>query len=101
VESNSLVITGTITESGELRSTPGGVPFRSFLLEHRSRQLEADYPREAFCRIKVNVRGEALQSAVSNWDVGSRVKVQGFLARPGVKDETGSRLVLHAQEVLF
>ncbi|PCJ42481.1 MAG: primosomal replication protein N [Moraxellaceae bacterium] len=99
MESNQLVISGVILELEKLRVTPGGVPIRTLLLEHRSRQVEVETPREVFCRIKVAIRGPQLQSLVDQLQVGSRVTVTGFLARSGYKDEDGIRLNLHAQHI--
>ncbi len=99
MENNQLVISGVVLELEAIRVTPGGVPIRTLLLEHRSRQVEVDIPREVFCRIKVEVRGPELQSLLETLQVGSRVTVTGFLARSGYKDEDGIRLTLHAQYI--
>ena len=99
MESNQLVISGVILELNTLRITPGGVPMRSLLLEHRSRQVEVGTPREVFCRIKVEIRGPELQSLVETLQIGHRITVTGFLARSGYKDEDGIRLSLHAQHI--
>ena len=99
MESNQLVISGVVLELGQLRITPGGVPIRILLLEHRSRQVEVGIPREVFCRIKVEVRGPKLQLFLDTLQVGSRITVTGFLARSGYKDEDGIRLSLHAQHI--
>ena len=99
MENNQLVISGVVLELETLRVTPGGVPIRTLLLEHRSRQVEVDIPREVFCRIKVAIRGPELQSLIETLQVGSRITVTGFLARSGYKDEDGTRLTLHAQHI--
>jgi len=99
VESNQLVISGVVLELQALRVTPGGVPIRTLLLEHRSRQVEVGTPREVFCRIKVEIRGPDLQAVIESLQVGSRITVTGFLARSGYKDDEGIRLNLHAQHI--
>lgn len=99
MESNQLVISGVVIERKPLRITPGGVPIRTLLLEHRSRQVEVGTPREVFCRINVEIRGTNLQELVESLQLGSRITVTGFLARSGYKDEEGVRLNLHAQHI--
>ncbi|OUS26752.1 primosomal replication protein N [Gammaproteobacteria bacterium 45_16_T64] len=99
MESNQLVISGVVLELQALRVTPGGVPIRTLLLEHRSRQVEVGTPREVFCRIKVEIRGPDLQAVIESLQVGSRITVTGFLARSGYKDDEGIRLNLHAQHI--
>lgn len=99
MESNQLVISGVILELEALRITPGGIPIRMLLLEHRSRQVEVGVPREVFCRIKVVIRGPELQSKVDQLQVGCRITVTGFMARSGYKDEDGIRLSLYAQHI--
>lgn len=99
VERNELSITGVILDVSSLRYTPGGVPYSYFTLEHRSRQTEADIPREVFCRIRVDLRGEALRPQMEQLEVGQTVEVMGFLARSGVRDDSAVRLVLHAQHL--
>jgi len=99
MESNHFAISGVVIELEKLRYTPGAVPYRWLTLEHRSRQVEADIPREAFCRIRVDIRGESLQAQADQLQLGSRITVTGFLARSGYKDESSSRLALHAQTI--
>lgn len=99
MEHNTITLSGTILEVSETRVTPAGIPHRRFLLEHRSRQVEANHPREVLCRIPVEMRGEVVRAAQSLLTVGERVIVAGFIDRFGYKDEAASRFVLHAQTV--
>lgn len=99
MEINRLVLSGTVTELDRLRYTPAGVPYQSFLLEHRSRQEEAGAAREVLCHLKVESRGEAITANLQNLALGSRVIVTGFLARSYYKDSDSTRLVLHAQHI--
>lgn len=99
METNQLVLSGTVTELFGLRYTPAGVPHLGFMLEHRSRQEEAGAAREVLCRIKVEARGEGITSTFSALAVSDRVTVTGFLARSNYKDSTATRLVLHAQQI--
>lgn len=99
MESNRLVLSGTVTELSGLRYTPAGVPHLQFLLEHRSRQEEAGAAREVQCHLKVEARGEAIMANLKDLALGSRVVVTGFLARSHYKDTDSTRLVLHAQHI--
>jgi len=99
VETNQLVLSGTVTELFGLRYTPAGVPHQSFMLEHRSRQEEAGAAREVLCRIKVEARGETMVSRLHALAVSDRVMVTGFLARSHYKDTAATQLVLHAQQI--
>lgn len=62
--------------------------------------MEAQFPREVFCRIRVDVRGDGLQEFAESLEVGQRVVVEGFLARSGYKDESAAQLVLHATSII-
>lgn len=99
METNQLVLSGTIVELENLRYTPAGVPFQTFLLEHRSRQEEAGAAREVQCRLKVEARGEAITANLQHLAQGQRIVVTGFLARSHYKDADSIRLVLHAQHI--
>jgi len=99
VETNQLVLSGTVTELSSLRYTPAGVPHLSFLLEHRSRQEEAGAAREVLCHLKVEARGEAITADLKTLALSDRVIVTGFLARTHFKDTDSTRLVLHAQNI--
>lgn len=99
METNRLVLSGTVTELTGLRYTPAGVPHQAFLLEHRSRQEEAGAAREVLCHLKVEARGEAITATLQDLALGSRVIVTGFLARSHFKDTDSTRLVLHAQHI--
>lgn len=99
METNQLVMSGTVTELFGLRHSPAGVPHQSFMLEHRSRQEEAGVAREVVCRIRVEARGEMLVSQLGGLAISDRVCVTGFLARSGHRDTAASRLVLHVQQI--
>lgn len=99
MEYNTITLSGIILEVSEIRVTPAGIPHRRFLLEHRSRQVEANHPREVFCRLPVELRGEVVRTAQPLLQVGERIVVAGFIDRFGYKDEAASRFVLHAQTI--
>ena len=99
MEQNTITLSGIILEVSEPRVTPAGISHRRFLLEHRSRQVEANRPREVQCRLPVEMRGSVVQRALPLLHVGERVVVTGFIDRSGYKDEAGARFVLHAQMI--
>lgn len=99
MEHNTITLSGIILEISDIRVTPAGIPHRRFLLEHRSRQVEASHPREVQCRLPVEMRGELVRRAQPLLEVGERIKVTGFIDRSGYKDEAGARLVLHAKTI--
>ena len=99
MESNQLILSGTVTELLGLRYSPAGVPHYSFMLEHRSRQEEAGSAREVLCRIKVEARGEHITCHCEKLAVSDRLLVTGFLSRRNYKDSSATQLVLHAQQI--
>ncbi|MDX1693055.1 MAG: primosomal replication protein N [Ketobacteraceae bacterium] len=91
-------MTGVVIEVESQRVSPGGVAHQRIMLQHRSRQEEAGKPREVFCRLLTELRGD-LVSKAQPLAVNDRVEVSGFLARSGYKDETGTKLILHATDI--
>lgn len=98
MEQNQVVITGVVIEVESQRVSPGGVAHQRIMLQHRSRQEEAGQPREVFCRLLTELRGELVARA-QPLQVNDRIEVRGFLARASYKDDTGTRLVLHATDI--
>jgi len=98
VEKNQVVITGVVIEVESQRVSPGGVAHQRIMLQHRSRQEEAGQPREVFCRLLTELRGELVEKA-QPLQVNDRIEVCGFMARASYKDDTGTRLVLHATDI--
>lgn len=99
MEHNTITLSGVILDVSDVRITPAGIPHRRFLLEHRSRQVEANHPREVICRLPVEMRGQIVNRAQRLINKGERVVVTGFIDRSGYKDDTASRFVLHAQTI--
>lgn len=98
METNQAIISGVVIEVESQRISPGGVAHQRFMLQHRSRQEEAGQPREVFCRILVEIRGNMVAQA-QPLAVNDRVEVQGFMDRSSYKDDTGTKLILHAQSL--
>lgn len=98
ISDNYLVIAGVVCKAPETRCSPAGIPITRFILEHRSRQQEADMARTAYCQLRVYASGEALQPLVRRLTQGARVRVQGFLCRADNR-RGADWLVLHAQRI--
>ncbi|MCG8668065.1 MAG: primosomal replication protein N [Pseudomonadales bacterium] len=98
MEINQAVISGVVIDVESQRISPGGIAHQRFTLQHRSRQEQAGQPREVFCRILVEMRGD-LVAQVQPIAVNDRLKVEGFWDRSSYKDDTASKLILHAQQL--
>lgn len=98
METNQVIISGVVIEVESQRVSPGGIAHQRIVMQHRSRQEEAGQPREVFCRIVVEMRGELVASS-QPLAVNDRIEVNGFLDRASYKDDTGSKLILHAKGI--
>ena len=96
MECNQTVISGEIVRLGVLRYTLAGVPAIDCIVRHRSRQHEAEVPRQVRCELPVVALGEpaTLLAVLSN---GDTIRVTGFLNR---KSQTDPQLVLHVHHVI-
>lgn len=65
----------------------------SFLLQHASEQTEAGLKRKVECEVSAVALGDL---ANSNIQLGSSVKVKGFLAKRSAKS---TQLVLHIEQL--
>jgi primosomal replication protein N len=88
-------LTGRVAACEPLRYTPGGVPVKQFRLVHESTLTEAGNPRLVTVDLETVVIGP-LAGDLSRLAEGSRVAVEGFLARRSVKS---SQVVLHASRI--
>ena len=95
---NVLVIDGSVMQLPETRLSPAGIPISRFPIEHQSQCQEAGMPRAVHLRLGAVVTGRELQAAIGELRIGTRVRLQGFLARTGYRSED-YRLVLHAQSI--
>jgi primosomal replication protein N len=90
---NKLVLSGTVTAIEALRHTPAGLPLLSFVIHHVSENIEAGLKRKVECEINAVIIGDL---AKANIQLGSQVKVAGFIAKRSVKS---SQLVMHIQKL--
>jgi primosomal replication protein N len=98
VEWNELVISGKVIELEKPRKSPAGVPHLRFLIEHRSKQIEAGLPRQATCQVSVLASGSAAVTQCQQLSLGQHITARGFVTRSHFKDDA-YRLVLHAQVI--
>jgi len=91
---NRLVLDATLTERGDLRYTPAGIPALECVLRHASLQPEAGGERNVECELAAVAFGEPAQrlSRVAN---GTPLRCKGFLAR---RYRTGITVALHVNE---
>jgi primosomal replication protein N len=95
---NSVVIAGWVTGPSQTRYSPAGLPITRFLLEHHSRQVEVNIPREARCQIPVLACGEILAADARALAPGTLVRVRGFICRADHR-QGEHRLVVHAAQI--
>ena len=84
---------GVVTSLEPIRYTPSGIPLLSFLLQHVSEQTEAGLKRKVECEVNAVALGDL---ANGNIQLGSSVKVKGFLAKRSAKR---TQLVLHIEQL--
>jgi primosomal replication protein N len=91
---NRLTLDATLTERGDLRYTPAGIPALDCMLRHASTQPEAGGERKVECEMAAVAFGEPARSlaTVAN---GTAVRCTGFLAR---RYRTGITVALHVNE---
>lgn len=102
MERNEVSLTGVVVDVHELRMSPAGVAHQRWLLQHRSKQVEASQPREVVCRIWVEARGQLVadvDALCGGLAINQRLEITGFLARSSASDHEGTQLVLHASHV--
>jgi primosomal replication protein N len=90
-------VSGRLIELDALRHTPGGIAMLKFRLQHDSSQKEAGGERKVSCEIAA-VAFEREAKLLAAAKLGSRVKINGFLA---AKSRTSRSVVLHATEIEF
>ena len=87
------MLSGVVISLEPIRYTPAGIPLLSFLLQHASEQTEAGLKRKVECEVNAVALGDL---ANSNIQLGSSVKVKGFLAKRSAKS---TQLVLHIEQI--
>jgi primosomal replication protein N len=91
---NRLVLDVTLTERGDLRYTPAGIPALECVLRHASIQPEAGGERKVECELAAVAFGEPA-SALARVPAGAAMRCKGFLAR---RYRTGITVAMHIHE---
>ncbi len=92
--SNTLEISGQIVKVYPLRYTVTQIPITSFVVEHKSQQIEHNNTCQIYCRVFcVSIE---LDSTLSNTLLYKNVTVFGFL-----NQNSKSQLVLHVKKIDF
>lgn len=89
--SNRLTFDALLTERGDLRYTPAGIPAIDCSLQHQSVQVEAGGERKVECELFAVAFGDVARELAGR-PVGSALKCEGFLAR---RYRTGITIALH------
>jgi primosomal replication protein N len=88
---NRLTFDALLTERGDLRYTPAGLPAIDCSLHHQSVQAEAGGERRVECELFAVAFGDVARKLAVK-PVGSAVCCEGFLAR---RYRTGVTVALH------
>lgn len=91
---NRLTLDATLSERGDLRYTPAGIPALECTLKHVSVQPEAGGERNVDCELAAVAFGEPAK-ALARVPVGTALRCKGFLAR---RYRTGITIALHVNE---
>ena len=89
-------MSGVVLAIEPLRYTPAGLPLLSFVLQHASEKIEAGLKRKVECDMNAVAIGDIAKQQSSAFQVGSLIKVKGFLAKRSAKS---NQLVLHVEQL--
>jgi primosomal replication protein N len=88
---NRFTLDATLTQRGELRYTPAGIPAIDCTLHHTSVQAEAGGERRVECEVFAVAFGDVAR-ALALVPIGGALRCEGFLAR---RYRTGGTNALH------
>jgi len=91
VQANRLLLDAALSERGELRYTPAGIPAIDFTLRHASTQAEAGAERNVDCELAGVAYGDPAK-ALARIAPGTVLRCNGFIAR---RWRTGITLAMH------
>jgi primosomal replication protein N len=92
---NRLTLDATLTERGDLRYTPAGIPAIDCTLTHESVQDEAGGQRKVECELFAVAFADVARQ-LARTPVGSPLRCEGFLAR---RYRTGITVALHVTHI--
>ena len=90
-----MTLSATLTQRGDLRYTPAGIPAIDCTLLHQSMQAEAGGERKVDCEVFAVAFAEVAKR-LAGMTVGSDVRCEGFLAR---RYRTGITVALHITHI--
>jgi len=94
-----MELSGSVAKPPIRSKSPSGVEHCRFWLEHRSTVLEADLPRQVYCRMPVVVSGQRSKALTQHLVQGSTIQVSGFVAYQTGRNGVG-KVVLHADNII-
>ncbi|VFP87274.1 Primosomal replication protein N [Candidatus Erwinia haradaeae] len=95
---NLVILSGTVYKEPRRSVSPSGVPHCQFVLEHRSRHIEADCSRRVWCWLPIVISGQIQKNITQCIIMGVLLNVQGFLCSH--KGRHGLyKIVLHAKKI--
>lgn len=95
METNTVMLSGTVAKIDVLRHTPAGVPVLDFLLSHASSQVEAGRARRVELEVPAIAVGE-LATRLAGRHPGDQIAIAGFLAS---RSSRSTQLVVHATQL--
>lgn len=95
---NRMDLSGTVAKDPVRTQSPSGISHCQFWLEHRSTVMEANLPRQVYCRMPVVVSGKRSHALTQELVKGSNIKVSGFVTYQTSRNGSG-KLVLHAEDI--
>lgn len=92
------MLTGTLCTSPRKKVSPAGIPHTYIVMDHRSQQVEAGFPRGIYCRMTVVISGKENQITSNKLVKGSNIKARGYLVwHQGRNGQP--KIVLHAHSI--
>lgn len=95
---NRIVLSGVLTKGPIRQQSPAGISHCHFVIEHRSQQVEAGLPRQAYCHMQVVMSSQGSENQTQHLALGSHIEVSGFLTYQTNRNGSG-KFVLHADHI--
>jgi primosomal replication protein N len=92
---NQTIICGKIVKLAQLRYTPAGKAIIEFEISHIPNKIEASIQRRVTCEIFAVALAD-MAKTISGMEVGSVVKLTGFLAK---RNKISTQLALHVTHI--
>jgi primosomal replication protein N len=92
---NRFTLDARLTQRGDLRYTPAGIPAIDCTLVHESVQAEAGGQRKVDCEVFAVAFGDVARK-LGQAQVGGEIRCEGFLAR---RYRTGVTVALHITHI--